>query len=162
MILKVYGKGIFHEVLIDDEDYDKIKHFVWNAKLSGNGKFYIQHVSKGPRPIQKSKTFYLHRLIMGSPKGFDIDHINGNPLDNRKENLRICTRSQNTMNSGKPKTNTSGYKGVHLSKKHGSYAAAITVNKKIIYLGSFKTAEEAYEVYKAASVKYHGEFSRLD
>lgn len=90
--------------------------------------------------------------------GMDIDHINGIKTDNRWCNLRQATRSQNNMNSGNPKNNTTGQKGVHPTRDR--WFARIKVKGKIIHLGVFKLFEEAVSARKAAELKYFGEFSR--
>lgn len=84
---------------IDDDDFDKIKKYNWRAqvmKRTGYDQIYvISHQRIAP---YKNKTIYLHRLIMNCPEGMVVDHINGDTLDNRKVNLRVCTRSENLLN----------------------------------------------------------------
>jgi hypothetical protein len=89
-----------------------------------------------------------------------IDHINGNKLDNRLENLRLATRSQNGANRKEHKNNTSGYRGVHWVKEDKNWRANIKVNNKIKSLGRYKTAEEASEVYELAADLLFGEYKR--
>jgi len=89
----------------------------------------------------------------------DIDHINGVRDDNRICNLREVTRSENSFNSGKKTLNTSGFKGVHLFKRTGTYQVQIKVRGKRYNLGYYKTAEEAAKVYAEAAKKYHQEFA---
>jgi hypothetical protein len=96
---------------------------------------------------------------MNCPDGMHVDHINHNTLDNRKENLRICTNSENQMNKGKYKNNKSGYKGVCLKKSTGKWSASIKINKKQKYLGCFDDPKDAYRAYCNASRKNHGEYS---
>lgn len=88
-----------------------------------------------------------------------IDHINGNPADNRLENLRECTNSQNLHNRGNPVNNTSGYKGAHRYKDTDRYVAQITLDGQTIHLGVWDTAEDAHNAYKNASALLLGEFS---
>jgi hypothetical protein len=90
-----------------------------------------------------------------------IDHINGNTLDNRKANLRICTRAENNCNIKRRKNNTSGYKGVSFDKRKKKWSAYISKNYKHYFLGYFVTPEEAYIAYCKASKKYHGEYGRI-
>ena len=139
---KAYKEGL--KFIIDEEDYDK---FVKGESFYSN---------KGYARSGKDK--FLHRLIMNAPDGMDVDHINGNPLDNRKSNLRICSRSQNQMNKGKYKNNTTGFKGVHFYKPTGKFVSRIKVDGKNLYLGCFEKAEDAYKAYCDACVKYHQEF----
>lgn len=90
------------------------------------------------------------------------DHINGNTLDNRKENLRICSIAENGRNRKIQKNNTSGYSGVSYMKGVCKWQATICVNKNKIYLGVFETAEESARAYDSAAKEYFGEFARLN
>jgi hypothetical protein len=115
--------------------------------------------------INKKKYTYhriIWKLLYNEDPTYLIDHINGNKLDNRISNLRKATVSENKYNSYKHiKNSSSKYKGVYFDKRYSSYRAKITVNKKIINLGSFKNECEAYKAYCEASIKYHGEFSNF-
>jgi len=106
----------------------------------------------------------LHRIIMNPPPNMQIDHINKNKLDNRRCNLRICTNSENQMNRGKTKANTTGFKGVNRDKrrKRKNYRAQIKANKKSYYLGSFDKPDEAGLAYIKAAKQFHGKFARTD
>lgn len=104
----------------------------------------------------------MHRLLMTSPTGTMVDHINGNGLDNRKENLRVVTNSQNLMNRGKNKNNTSGYKGVLWDKVRNKWIALIGFNNKNIYLGRFFTKNEAAFAYNAKAEELFGEFAQIN
>ncbi len=95
-----------------------------------------------------------------SLEGRVIDHRNMDGLDNRVQNLRACTHSQNLCNRGKPRNNTSGHKGVSFDSWSGKWRACITVRKKVIKLGRFDTMEEAVFIRRAAAEKLHGEFCR--
>lgn len=142
--------------LVDDDDYEELSKYKW--RITSNG--YALHT--GPRDKdRKRKTFLMHRLIMDTPLGLCTDHKNGNKLDNRKENLRICTYSQNNYNIPKKKDNISGCKGVGFHTKSGKYRSRIVVNKKAIHLGLFTKIEDAYNAYCAACKKYHGEFANI-
>ena len=100
---------------------------------------------------------------MNTPRGFDTDHINGNGLDNRKANLRICDHMKNMWNKKKSKDRSSIYKGVVCVKKcKNSWIACITHMKNKMYLGSFKTEIEAAMAYNVAAVKFYGEYARLN
>jgi hypothetical protein len=101
----------------------------------------------------------LHRIIMDNPDDKQVDHINNNKLDNRKENLRVCTHQENSFNKKKNSNNTSGYKGVCWHKQKDKWAAQIQVNGKVKFLGCFATAKVAHDAYCLASAQYHGEFS---
>src|SRR3990167_5246104 len=122
--------------LVDDEDYRWMKELKWQCSSKG---YAIRGIV--------GKTLLMARILMEkygyNLEGKEIDHINLNPLDNRKENLRIVTHYQNMLNVTKNKNNTSGYKGVSFHKLVGKWAAYITVNKKRLYLGWFAKPEEA-------------------
>jgi hypothetical protein len=103
----------------------------------------------------------MHRLIMNTPKGMDTDHINGDSLDNRRCNLRICTHAQNQRNLKKILGNNK-YKGVSLFKKTQKWRARIQINRMGLHLGYFDTEEEAAKAYNEAAEKHFGEFSRIN
>ena len=130
--------------LIDLEDIEKVKDIKWC--LGRNGY------------VHNKKVGFLHRLIMDCSEDMVVDHINHNILDNRKENLRICTHSQNSMNQSVSNRNTSGVKGVSYDKSRNKWLARITFNQKHINLGRFNTLEEAIEARKQAELEYFGEY----
>ncbi len=144
--------------IIDSEDVSKIKDYRWcvslgrnaiPAKVVGRTKGYerqitIQHIIMGRKPSR-------HTMI---------DHKNRNPLDNRKYNLRLCTNTENCRNSKGWDNSKSGCKGV--KKRGNSWGARIMVNRKEIWLGSFKSQEEAKLAYINAAVKHFGEFAMVE
>lgn len=139
--------------IVDDEDYDELIKLNWCANWSPRVKSFYTVCGK--------LTDYgrsMHRIIMSAPKGMVVDHINHDTLDNRKCNLRVCTNSQNLMNSRKRSNNTSGYKGVFWDKDIHKWRAQITVGKKQKYLGSFISKSDAALAYNEASLEFHGEF----
>lgn len=152
---------------IDPIDAD-LADFEWSAKLSRNQKLRVYaHRSEylgGGRKNQKSKYITLHREIMSRILGRallsseEVDHINDNSLDNRRENLRLATHSQNNWNRSTYKSNTSGFKGVGLHK--GRWRARIQCNGKQEQLGYFDTPELDHEAYCKAAADLHGEFAR--
>ena len=101
----------------------------------------------------------MHREMLSPPPGMDVDHINGNPLDNRRANLRVCTRSENNGNLRRPRHNTSGFKGVCWEKWSGKWKATIKVKGKSRSLGRFLTPEDAHGAYCAAARAVWGEFA---
>lgn len=152
-----YGIGITAKnetFYFDLDDYNIIKDIGWSCDSRG---YIIGNITING----KQKRIRLHRLIMGSPKKMMIDHINGNKLDNRKSNLRICNGKENTRNSSVQKRNKLGVKGVSITHSN-TYQAQIQVDGKLKYLGSYKTIKEAADAYDLAAQKYFGEFARLN
>jgi hypothetical protein len=153
-----------HEVLIDEEDSSLINMYKWH--LYSTSRHYGLYVVAHPN---KKEYYRLHRLIMQAKEGDIVDHINGNPLDNRKCNLRITNATGNNMNAKKRKDGlTSKYKGVCKNTTKGPklhshpYRAQIQANKKKIALGIFKTEEEAAKVYDAKAIELFGEYAKLN
>jgi hypothetical protein len=147
--------------LVDDEDYDLVSRFKWHATRSGRN-YYARHRylvchRKGPN-VQ----LWIHRLIIKARRWQVVDHINGDTLDNRRCNLRICTATQNTKNRKPSSNNTSGFKGVTFHKRMNRYQSYITADKKLIHLGTFPDPISAARAYDAAARRLHGEFARLN
>lgn len=141
------------EVFIDDEDFEKVRQYKWS--VSYNDKLYVSHNRKNGLKMT------LHRFLLNFPEK-TIDHINGNGLDNRKQNLRLCSNAQNFRNRGKSVTNTSGYKGVTWSNQHRKWMAQISINYKRKTIGVFNSKDQAAIAYNIAALKYHGEFAKLN
>jgi len=134
-------------VLLDNEDYKKVVSLgKWNIHVV-RGKPYVQKRMKG------NKLTYLHRYLTGAERGQYVDHINHNTLDNRRSNLRICSNGANLRNGKIRPNNKSGYTGV-FHTKYDTWTSFIKVNYKRIYLGSFKTFEEAVMAREIAERKY--------
>ncbi len=104
----------------------------------------------------------MHRVIKGAKAGQSVDHVNGNGLDNRRSNLRLCAHAENLRNRKIHKNNKSGFKGVRKRKESSLWRAEIRSNHKFYFLGNFHSAEEAAHAYDAAALKLHGEFARLN
>lgn len=129
--------------LVDDDDFERIRHFHWYARKTRN-KFYAAYKVKKQG---KSTTFYMHREIMNYPEGMHIDHIDGNGLNNQRSNLRICTCQENQRNRHGAQSNSkSGVKGVSWHKTSGKWRAVIKVNGKHKQIGEYKTISEASKV----------------
>lgn len=136
------------KIIVDDDLYDVISAHNWYL----NGAGYAGTSIGG-------KDVFLHRFIMGGEKGMEVDHINGNRFDCRRENMRFCTHSQNIANDGPRTNNKLGIKGVDWREPNKKFRATIRVNYKKIHLGLFDTAKEAAIAYNEASKKYYGEFA---
>ncbi len=111
---------------------------------------------------EKRKAIYMHREIMNAPDGMEVDHINGNGLDNRRENLRLCTRAQNRMNSVKRIGKSSTFKGVYWHKNCRKWRASLKLDGKEIHIGYFNTELEAAEAYDVEALYYFGNFAKTN
>jgi hypothetical protein len=149
------------KALVDDEDYELVSRFPWRAMRASDGKFYaIGNPSiKGGVP---RKTVYMHRIILNPPRGMESDHINGDRLDNRRCNLRVCTRQQNQFNRHPSRGKYSMFKGVFFYKTTGKWMATITMNGKREYLGIFSSETDAAMVYNKRAIELFGEFAKLN
>lgn len=137
--------------LIDVNDL----HLINNKFVHINGGGYAQiHI--------KDKDIELHRLIINAPDDMQVDHKNLDKTDCRRNNLRICTVSENMQNKNKKSNSNNSYKGVSWHKQRNKYQARIMANGKRIYLGLFDTPESAAKAYNEAAKKAHGEFSKLN
>ena len=136
--------------IIDIEDVDKIKNYKWHIKYERNKEPYCRN----------NKIGVIHRFLLNLETGDKrvVDHINHNPLDNRKDNLRICTNKENVCNSKIAKTNKSGVKGVYWDVDRNKWSAQIRVDNKTKALGRFTNMEDAIKVRKEAEELYQGEF----
>jgi hypothetical protein len=147
------------DILYDDDDSDAVLAHQWHVynfgRIGGVECLYATTTIGG-------KNVYMHRLLTVPALGVEIDHVNMNGLDNRKENLRLATRSQNSAN--KPsRLGSSRFKGVCKARtKSDRWRAWIGVNGKSIYLGSFHTEEEAASVYDAAARAAWGAYARIN
>jgi hypothetical protein len=146
--------------LVDDEDFDELNQYKWYAHKNKGGIWYVDRTIK--YVDEKHKTISMHRKIMDFPSGKDIDHVNHDGLDNRKCNLRVCTRSQNKKNARLSKNNSSGLKGVHWNKRNKKWMALIAKDKKRIYLGLFDDKTEAGRVVDRKALELFGEFAILN
>jgi hypothetical protein len=150
--------------IVDADDYERLKGFNWSAKY-GTNTFYAVRCARAAEESKKHLV-WMHNVILPPPRGKIVDHFNHNGLDNRRTNLRIATRGQNTCNCGKRKGCSSRFKGViyryrkHSRRKH--WYAYINANGNRNYLGCYAAEEEAGKAYDAAAKKYHGEFARLN
>ena len=135
--------------MVDDSDYNYLMQWKWYAS-GHHGKFYAR---RGTHSIR------MHRVILPPGKGFEIDHIDRNGLNNQRNNLRLCTRAQNQANVGLSKNNKSGFKGVYWLKASNKWAAEIKVNRKNILIGQYFCIVKAAKAYDAAAEEYFGEFA---
>jgi hypothetical protein len=149
--------------LVDDDNFGWLNSFKWFAHKDdfkyNNGYYAVKKINKGGKSYMQC----MHRLILNiNDSKLLVDHINGNKLDNRKENLRIATKSENGRNRDRQSNNKSGFKGVHWNKQFGKYRAQIMLNNKTTYIGLYTNPVEAAKAYDLKAKELHGEFARLN
>jgi hypothetical protein len=170
-----------YKVEVDEEDCELVQ-FIGKWYATSNKTIYAekrlsskqleilnQYLIENNRNVVTKKTLMMHRLIMNANEHILIDHIDGNGLNNKKENLRFATRSQNAQNKARKNNSTSKYKGVHyaateknnLKKPWKSYIQNPHTNKKI-QLGFFSTEEEAAKAYDEKALEIFGQFAKLN
>ena len=141
--------------LVDDEDYEKLSRYEWRVEKRSD-LFYAY------RSAGKHGGYAIHQEILSVPPGMEIDHIDGDGLNNQKHNLRICTTSQNQANAKSRIGGTSKFKGVGWFKASRKWRALIKVKGRLIYLGLFEVETDAAVAYNNAALRYFGEFARLN
>ena len=142
--------------LVSDEDFDLLKSHNWfyhKSNHNGNGGYAERNVYVNGKQV----SLKMHRVILNAQNNFEVDHINSDKLDNRRENLRLAKKGENQKNVGKRKNNTSGFKGInwHCNK----WRARININNQSIYLGHFETKQKAFYWYCLAANIIHQEFA---
>jgi hypothetical protein len=139
--------------LVDDEDFERVNQFKWHA-------FWTPHTrSFCAKRMVARKNVYMARVIMNAEPEQKVDHCNHNTLDNRRENLRVCTNGQNTMNGRKRSTNTSGFVGVHWNKRRQKWRAEICCDRVSIILGYYTDKLVAAHVRKMEAAILHRDFA---
>lgn len=148
-------KGEF--AIVDDEDFDRLNKFKWYAQKMKHSFYAGRAVRVTPT---KQKSLFMHREILGiTDRNIWVDHKDHNGLNNTRENLRICNRSQNTANRKKYK-GTSIFLGVCRYKS--KWRAGLKYKGKQHHLGDFDSEEQAAKAYNLAAIKFHGEFAKIN
>ena len=143
--------------LVGDDDYEQIGRNNWSADWDGYNWYAVRNVGTGPF----GKTFPMHRQIMNNPPGMEVDHIDGNGLNNQRSNLRVCTHADNIKNCKVYRTNKSGFRGVS-KHRHGRWQSEIQADGKGIYIGLYDSPIDAARAYNQKAIELHGEFARLN
>lgn len=149
--------------LIDDEDFIELSNYKW-CTCCFDGKWYALRYSKDGYkwPENHGKIVLMHKQIMRAEKGQQLDHKDGNGLNNQKSNLRFSTQQQNTFNRKVTGRGTSKFKGVCWNRRAKKWHALIGYNHKRYHLGYFKSEIEAAKAYDAKAKKLFGEFAWLN
>lgn len=141
--------------LVSDEDYADVSRLRWSAFDCG-GRFYAARRQRGGAYIS------LHRYLMAAPRGVQVDHRNNDPLDNRRENLRLATPSQNQANSPRSRRGSSGYRGVHRSSSGLKWLAQIEHLGRVCRVHGFVDPADAARKYDELATTFFGEFAVLN
>lgn len=141
--------------MVDDEDFEMLSHWSWQECLGGYAK-------RGQCKRGYLQTVSMHRTLMLPDPDGEVDHINGDRLDNRRCNLRLCTKSQNQHNKSASRISASRYKGVSPSTGGTGWKAFIWRNGRNSYLGTFPTEGRAARAYDAAAAQAFGSFAKLN
>lgn len=154
-------RGGIVDVLVDESDLDRVMAAgPWRIleTLSRRGTVYVQ---RNVTRDGKRTTEYLHRFVLDAPRGLQVDHINRDGLDNRQQNLRLATSSENRYNTAQYSNNKCGLKGVHKCRRSGLWRASVQAQGRAVELGRFDSPEEAHAAYRRAAQVLHGAFVRF-
>lgn len=153
--MKIIETSKGQRILVDDDDYEELAKFSWHVASHG----YAARSVYGP----KRSTVLMHRQIMGLQLGdrTQVDHIDGNTLNNCRSNMRLCTQKENNRNIRLKSHSQSRRKGVYYDAARGNWQAYICVDRRKIHLGRFTSPELASTAYAEAARKYFGEFANL-
>lgn len=166
VIKYVTCKGTQVGVIIDEADEAWFDQYIWTGSDNGFGIIYIHRRTRKSEG-GKSRKVYLHRALTGAAEGELVDHVNRNPLDNRRSNLRIASRTVNNINRGKNKSwkgkpTSSAYKVVSWNKKIKMWQAYICRDRKITHLGYFTEEKDAAKAYDTAAFDLYGDCAYLN
>lgn len=145
--------------IVDDEDFEKVNQFKWQTKIHKDTSYASRCDYGGGAYKVEIK---MHRFIINAPKEKFVDHINGNGLDNRKENLRLCTHAENQRNAKIRSDNKSGYKGVGWNKQKNKWETRVRLNGRPKIVGFFSDPVDAAKAYDAKAKEIYGDFARLN
>lgn len=145
---------------VDRSDVETLSKYKWGIAYMGEQGHKLPYARTRIGGRKNARYIRMHRLLMGDPLGVEIDHRNGDTLDNRRSNLRHANRLEQSRNTGMRRNNTSGFKGVSFVARLGKFRAYIVENRKQIYLGLFVRAEDASAAYEEAAARLFGDFHR--
>lgn len=143
-----------HVAIADDADFEMLSHWKWTWE----GRYAIRRETRGGRP----RVCYMHRMILLPEDGQQVDHVNGNKLDNRRCNLRLASKSENQANSAPRSETSSPFKGVSRVSGRECWRAYICSAGSYIHLGHFASENDAARAYDDAARRLFGEFARTN
>lgn len=138
------GKGETKYAMVSDKDFSMLNKYKWSHAVHNEKQFNGVWRGKARSVVTRTengKTIYMHKVILNPGKGMKVDHKDGNPLNNQRSNIRICTNAENLMNSGPKRSNTTGFKGV--SKIGNKFTGNVMFNSINSYCGTHPTAKAA-------------------
>lgn len=138
-------------VKVSDEDYEELNRYKWVACRRSNSNEFVA-----------TRTIFMSRQITNAPTGMVVDHINGDSLDNRRENLRICTEAENQHNRKKNKNGHPLYKGIHWNKRSCKWQARIGINGRDHHIGYFNSDQDAALAYDTKAREAYGKFAKTN
>lgn len=141
--------------IVDDDMYEYLSKWSWFLSTDG-------YAVRWNKIGDKYKLIFMHREVANTQKGKITDHINRNKLDNRSENLRVCSHSQNNSNTKIFSTNTSGYRGVSWNKNQEKWLVYVSFEGKNYYVGSFNNKEKAAKAWNKVALELKGEYASLN
>ena len=144
--------------LVDDDMFDYLNQWKWCVKKDK----HLFYAVRGPERNGINKQILMHRVIMTPPKDLEVDHRNSDGLDNKRQNLRICTHSQNQQNARKRSNCTSKHKGVCWHKSYKKWRANIMIKGRNIYLGCRESEIECAQLYDKKAIELFGEFANTN
>lgn len=146
--------------IVDDVVFEWLSQYKWYANKTRNATYARREEIIDGMRVKK----YMHREVLGIGKNkvFVVDHIDGNTLNNQKDNLRAVSHRQNLRNQQLQSNTSSKFKGVCFVKASGKWIAGIKINYRRINLGTYSSEEEAAFAYNEAAIKYHGQYARLN
>jgi len=149
--------------LVDDQDYERLARFRWHYQPGKKTGYAVRNVRVGPRKLDKKIQIRMHKEILQVSAGQQVDHRDGDGLNNQRDNLRASTNQQNQHNARKHQNGTaSRFKGVSRAQKRDAWVARIRINGRIKYLGYFKDERDAARAYDSAAVEHFGEFAKIN
>lgn len=144
--------------IVDAADYEFLMQWKWHVIFKKHGsRWYAGRISP-----ETSRTILMHRLLLNAPAHLQVDHKDGDGLNNCRSNIRLATHAENRRNCGPWRKGTSGAKGVSWFKQYSKWQARITVNRVSIHLGYFIEKSDAIAAYAEAAKKHHGDFARTE